>query len=181
MKGIVSDDIRLQSGDVINVPTVGSIVQVRGEVRRPMEYELLGEETIADLIAMAGGITKDAFTGLTTLTRTSLDGGLARVESLDLGDPQSQTLALRDGDILDVPSTGGSLANTVSIRGAVYRSGIVGWKPGLRVSDVIGAAERDLMPVADLSYSLLIRLKNQLQDIEVIQFSLIDSLTNQGV
>ena len=32
--------------------------------------------------------------------------------------------------------------------------------------------------MADLSYSLLIRIKNQLLDIEVIQFSLIDSLLN---
>ena len=53
MRGDVSDDIRLQSGDVIFVPTVTSVVEVRGEVRRPMAYELIGDESVSDLIAMS--------------------------------------------------------------------------------------------------------------------------------
>ena len=178
MRGDVTGDIRLQSGDVIFVPTIDSVVEVRGEVRRPMAYELLGKETIADLIEMSGGFTKEAFLDLATLVRTSLKGGLPRVQSLNLLATDAQKLTLRNGDILEVPSTGGSLANTVSIQGAVYRSGLVGWKPGFRVSDIVKSADRDLMPVADLSYSLLVRVKNQLLDIEVLQFSLINSLVN---
>ena len=49
---------------------------------------------------------------------------------------------------------------------------------GFGVSDLVGDAERDLLPVADLTYSLIVRIKNELLDIEVIQFSLIDSLLN---
>ena len=176
MRGEVSDDIRLQSGDVIFVPTVDSVVEVRGEVRRPMAYELAGEESVSDLIAMSGGFTKDAFASLAVLVRTSLEGGLPSAQSLNLLTPAARELLLRDGDILDIPSTGGALANTVDVRGAVYRPGPIGWRPGLRVSDVLGSAERDLMPVADLNYSLLVRIKNQLLDIEVIQFRLVDSL-----
>lgn len=176
MRGDVSDDIRLQSGDVIFVPTIDSVVEVRGEVRRPMAYELRGGESVSDLIAMSGGFTKDAFTSLAVLVRTSLEGGLPSAQSLNLLTPTAQELTLRDGDILEIPSTGGALANTVDVQGAVYRSGPIGWRPGLRVSDVLGSAERDLMPIADLSYSLVIRIKNQLLDIEVIQFSLIDLL-----
>jgi polysaccharide export outer membrane protein len=178
MRGDVSDDIRLQSGDVIFVPTVTSVVEVRGEVRRPMAYELIGDESVSDLIAMSGGFTKDAFASLAVLVRTSLEGGLPSAQSLNLLSQSAQQLLLRDGDILDVPSNGGALANTVDVRGAVYRPGAIGWRPGLRVSDILGSAERDLMPIADLSYSLVIRVKNQLLDIEVIQFSLIDSLLN---
>lgn len=176
MRGDVSDDIRLQSGDVIFVPTVTSVVEVRGEVRRPMAYELIGDESVSELITMSGGFTKDAFASLAVLVRTSLEGGLPSAESLNLLSQSAQRLLLRDGDILDVPSNGGALANTVDVQGAVYRSGPIGWRSGLRVSDVLGSAERDLMPIADLSYSLVIRVKNQLLDIEVIQFSLIDSL-----
>jgi len=178
MRGDVSDDIRLQSGDVIFVPTVTSVVEVRGEVKRPMAYELIGDESVSDLIAMSGGFTKDAFASLAVLVRTSLEGGLPSAESLNLLSQSAKQLLLRDGDILDVPSNGGALANTVDVRGAVYRPGAIGWRPGLRVSDILGSAERDLMPIADLSYSLVIRVKNQLLDIEVIQFSLIDSLLN---
>ena len=51
---------------------------------------------------------------------------------------------------------------------------------GARVSDLVGDAERDLLPVADLTYSLIVRIKNDLLDVEVIQFSLIDSILNPG-
>ena len=40
MRGDPSGDIRLQSGDVLFVPTIDSVVEMRGEVRRPMAYEL---------------------------------------------------------------------------------------------------------------------------------------------
>lgn len=180
MRGDPSGDIRLQSGDVLFVPTIDSVVEVRGEIRRPMAYELSGGETVADLIQMAGGFTKEAFGELAVLVRTSLEGGLPSAQSLNLLDSSVGSLSLRDGDILQVPSTGNTLANGVGVQGAVYRPGTFGWRDGLRVSDLVGSAERDLLPVADLTYSLIVREKNDLLDIEVIQFSLIDSLLNPG-
>lgn len=180
MRGDPSGDIRLQSGDVLFVPTIDSVVEIRGEVRRPMAYELTGGETVEDLIQMAGGFTKEAFGELAVLVRTSLEGGLPTAESVNLLNAQVTSLVLRDGDILQVPSTGDTLANGVSVEGAVYRPGTFGWRAGMRVSDLVGDAERDLLPVADLTYSLVVRIKNELLDIEVIQFSLIDSLLNPG-
>ena len=180
MRGDPSGDIRLQSGDVLFVPTIDSVVEIRGEVRRPMAYELVGGETVADLIQMAGGFTKEAFADLAVLIRTSLQGGLPTAESVNLLESQIASLLLRDGDILQVPSTGDTLANGVSVEGAVYRPGSFGWKSGMRVSDLIGNAERDLLPIADLTYSLIVRVKNELLDIEVMQFSLIDSLLEPG-
>ena len=180
MRGDPSGDIRLQSGDVLFVPTIDSVVEIRGEIRRPMAYELSGGETVADLIQMAGGFTKEAFGELAVLVRTSLEGGLPSAQSLNLLDSSVASLSLRDGDILQVPSTGDTLANGVSVQGAVYRPGTFGWRDGLRVSDLVGNAERDLLPVADLTYSLIVRVKNDLLDIEVLQFSLIDSLLNPG-
>ncbi len=180
MRGDPSGDIRLQSGDVVFVPTVSSVVEIRGEVRRAMAYELVGGETVADLVDMAGGFTKEAFGELAVLVRTSLEGGLPTAESVNLLEPRVSSLSLRDGDILQVPSTGDTLANGVSINGAVYRPGVFGWREGLRVSDLVGNAERDLLPIADFIYSLIVRVKNDLLDIEVVQFSLIDSLLSPG-
>ena len=180
MRGNPSNDIRLLSGDVLFVPTIDSVVEIRGEVRRPMAYELTGGETVANLVHMAGGFTKEAFGELALLVRTSLEGGLPTAESLNLLDSSVASMLLRDGDILQVPSTGDTLANGVSVEGAVYRPGTFGWRAGMRVSDLVGDAERDLLPVADLTYSLIVRVKNELLDIEVIQFSLIDSLLNPG-
>ena len=180
MRGDPSGDIRLQSGDVLFVPTIKSVVEIRGEVRRPMAYELKGGETVTDLIQMAGGFTKEAFGELAVLVRTSSEGGLPAAESVNLLDSSIASLVMRDGDILQVPSSGDNLANGITVEGAVYRPGSFGWRPGMRVSDLIGNVERDLLPVADLTYSLIVRIKNELLDIEILQFSLIDSVMEPG-
>ena len=180
MRGDPSGDIRLQSADVLFVPTIDSVVEIRGEVRRPMAYELSGGETVANLIDMAGGFTKEAFGGLAVLVRTSLEGGLPIAESLNLTDQSISSMPIRDGDILTVPSTGDTVANGIKVEGAVYRPGIYGWRPGLRVSDLLSNTERDLLPAADLTYSLIIRIKNEVLDVEVIEFSLMDPLFNPG-
>ena len=112
------------------MPTIDSVVEVRGEVRRPMAYELVGGETVADLIQMAGGFTKEAFGELAVLVRTSLEGGLPTAESVNLLESNVASLALRDGDILQVPSTGDTLANGVSVEGAVYRPGTLAGERG---------------------------------------------------
>ena len=49
MRGDPSGDIRLQSGDVLFVPTIDSVVEIRGEVRRPMAYELSEERLLPTL------------------------------------------------------------------------------------------------------------------------------------
>ena len=115
----------------------------------PWPTSFTGGETVADLIQMAGGFTKEAFGELAVLVRTSLEGGLPTAESVNLLESNVASLALRDGDILSGPSTGDTLANGVSVEGAVYRPGTFGWREGLRVSDLVGDAERDLLPIAD--------------------------------
>ena len=56
LSGIESGDVRLQSGDVIFVPTMGANVSVSGEVLRPAIYELKDGETLGDLLSFLPGI-----------------------------------------------------------------------------------------------------------------------------
>lgn len=57
LKGDSSNDNRLQPGDVIFIPSVGRRAGIEGEVYRPALYELKNENTLADLVGMAGGLT----------------------------------------------------------------------------------------------------------------------------
>ena len=180
MKGDPSGDIRLQSGDVLFVPNLTGVAYVRGEVRRPAIYELVGGETLAELITMAGGFTVDAFPMQTTLVRRSLKGKLRSAVSIDLTSQDSLDSLLTNGDSLQIPKVGDDLSGSVLLTGAVYRPGNYGWKKGMRVSDLIGDADRDLMSVADLNYALIVREKNTLRDIRVLQFRLMDSLLTPG-
>ena len=180
MRGDPTHDIRLQSGDVVFVPTVETVVEIRGEVRRPMAYEMVKGESTTDLLAMAGGFTKDAYQEAVVLIRASVDGALPTAETLVLDDGSSATQGFNNGDTLLVSSVGDRVARSVSIKGAVYRPGIYGWQPGMRVSDLIGSVEEDLLPEVDLNYALIVREKNELLDIAVIQLSLADLIAAPG-
>ena len=61
LKGDNSSDRRLQPGDVIFVPPIGTTIGVGGAVKRPAIYETRGEATIADAVKLAGGLAPDAF------------------------------------------------------------------------------------------------------------------------
>src|SRR3990170_2449747 len=57
LRGDATNDVRLESGDVVFVPVHGAHVRLAGEVTRPGTYELKEGETLRDLIASAGGFT----------------------------------------------------------------------------------------------------------------------------
>ena len=178
MKGDVSDDIRLQSGDVVFVPPYTGVIDTEGELKRPMVYELAGGETIGDVLTMAGSFTRDAYPALSILTRQSDSLGLPQATTINLSDTSQLSLAAQDGDTLKVPKVGSLVANTVSLKGAVNRPGIYGWVPGMRVSDLIGNARRDLDRDADMGLGMIVRQKNALLDIDVFAFDLAEVIAS---
>jgi polysaccharide export outer membrane protein len=170
MSGDVSDDIRLQSGDVVFVPPYSGVIDVEGELKRPMVYELVGGETLGDVLSMAGSFTRDAYPSLSILIRQSSSLGLPKAATIDLADKSVLSSPALDGDTLLVPKVGGLVANSIMLRGAVTRPGRYGWVSGMRVSDLISDARRDLARDADLGLGMIVRQKNALLDIEVIAF-----------
>ena len=55
MLGSLKNNPYLMDNDVVFVPLRKGVVQVAGSVLRPMEYELNGERTLADVIKLSGG------------------------------------------------------------------------------------------------------------------------------
>ena len=60
LRGDASGDVRLENGDVVFVPVHGARVRIAGEVKRPATYELKDGETLADVVAAAGGFRANA-------------------------------------------------------------------------------------------------------------------------
>src|SRR5713226_5431628 len=56
LHGVGSELKRLENGDSLMVPPMGGQVTVSGMVRRPAVYELRGENSLADVLDLAGGI-----------------------------------------------------------------------------------------------------------------------------
>ena len=180
LAGDASGDVRLRSGDVLFVPPYNAAAEVQGEIKRPMIYEVRAGETVADLVAMAGGFSRNAFRSTATLTRLDVTQGLPVTTNINLQEPADLALEIADGDVLRVFKTGDALKNAVTVKGSVYRDGVFGWREGLRVSDLFGNAERDFPPSTDLQYSLIVSTTNELLDISLSQFSLAKAIAAPG-
>lgn len=155
LKGDTSNDANLLPGDVIYIPTVGATVAVNGEVRRPAIYELKGSQSVAEVIALAGGLTPQADGSRAELTRINAQSQRVAVD-VNLNNGNSKTQIVRDGDSLNIARVVPTLDSGVSIGGHVYSPRAVAWHEGLRLSDVIRSVD-ELKPNADLHYVLIRR------------------------
>ena len=143
LEGDNSNDLRLQTGDVIFVPVAGTRVAVRGEINRPAIYELKGGETVADLLALAGNPTPRAY-----LERIMLERIAANDEwkVLDLNLSQSpadaaDNIALADGDRLTIFSIFEAKQNIVAIQGRVKHAGYYERNDSTHLSDLVARAQ----------------------------------------
>ena len=120
MKGKTQDDIRLQEGDVIIVPAYEALVQISGNVKRPMRFEMKKNETLATLISYAGGFSADAYTrSLRVVRQNGEEYEINTVKEIDYS-----AYPMRNGDVVTAEAILNRFTNKLEVRGAVYRPGI---------------------------------------------------------
>jgi protein involved in polysaccharide export with SLBB domain len=146
LKGDTRNDVRLENGDVVYVGVRQRRVTVRGSVLRPASYDVAANETLADLLAAAGGLDADAARTRVSIERVvppaqRLAGGSQRV-TIDVPLPGGTIppFAVEDGDTVRVFGVGDAVRNYVDIRGSVYLPGKFGIEPGLTLSRLIARA-----------------------------------------
>ena len=120
MKGQIQDDIRLQDGDVVIVPTYDELVKITGKVKRPMFYEMKNGESAATLLKCAGGFSSDAYKKSIRVLRK--DGKEFSVKTVD--DIHYSAFKLIDGDVVTVDSILNRFNNRLEVKGAVYHPGV---------------------------------------------------------
>jgi len=172
-KGNAKGDIRLQSGDVVFIPTIKKSIFVDGAVRRPGRYELVKNESISKLIELTGGLENRAFLKKISIERYDYNTDIPVIINLDLTDKKNSNFEVIDGDIIRIAEITDRLSNSVTLSGAVKRPGKYGWYDGLRFSDLISSINIDFSNNFDMSKGLIIRRKNSSNyDIEVIDFNI---------
>ncbi|MGL4853598.1 MAG: SLBB domain-containing protein [Phocaeicola sp.] len=119
LNGKSIEDLRLQEGDVILVPTYDQLVEVTGKVKRPMYYELKKGETVQQLLTFAGNFTGDAYRKNLSLVRQN--GREYQMYTVE--EPAYATFPAMDGDVVTVGEMLNRFENRVEIKGAVYRPG----------------------------------------------------------
>jgi protein involved in polysaccharide export with SLBB domain len=169
LRGDTSSDVRVQSGDAIFVPPIGPTVAVHGEVRRPAIYEVRNEQTVADVIALAGGLNANANRAGVKLERVVPNRGIA-VRDLDLATNAARTV-VQDGDVLRVQPNLEQLENSVSLAGNVFQPGPSQWSEGMRLTDLLPSPEL-VKRMTDLNYVLIRREVTPNVGIEILSADL---------
>jgi polysaccharide export outer membrane protein len=180
LRGDASQDIRLQSGDVVFVPPLSTVVSIDGAVRRPAIYELIAGQSVTDLVEMAGRFETNAYIKMVTLKRFDRNDALPKLINLDLTSAEDNALSLLDGDYIQIPVAGETFSNNIQIKGAVIRPGTYAYEEGMRISDLLPGVDSHLNSDTDLNYALLVSIKNERLDIEVTSFDLGRAITNPG-
>lgn len=164
LNGKLSGNIRLASNDVIVVGPYEALVQITGQVKRPMFYEMRPTESVATLLKYSGGFTGGAYQDQVRLIRKS--SGKKEVFTID--EFQMGTFKVSDGDSLFVDSVLDRYANMVEVKGAVFRPGM--YQIGGNVSTVRQLVEQagGLTEDAFQTRALIHRYKED-RTLEVIQ------------
>ena len=174
-EGKADGNIRLQEGDVIIVPPYEQLVNVDGNVKRPMYYEIKPNETIQDLLNYAGGFTGDAYSEMVRLSRQS--GNQNELYNIESGD--FETYRLQDGDIITIGTILDRYANRVELKGSVYRPGMYALSPNLQTVGQLIATADGLMEDAYTGRALLYREGPELQ-LEILALDLGDILAGRA-
>ena len=178
LKGDNSSDSRLLAGDAIFVPPVGARAGVAGSVRRPAIYELKNELSVEDLIAMAGGLTADAYLKTVQIERIRQNRERTRLD-LDMTEPESAKVEVHDGDVVTVKSVLDREEGIVTLVGHVQRPGKYSWRPNMRLSDLIPSVDV-LLPQVDAGYALVKREREDDHSIELLSVNLARAMERPG-
>jgi len=186
LHGIRGDVQRLEPGDTVEVPPLSGLITVEGMVRRPAVYELNGENNLAEILQLAGGVLPSG-----TLRHVDVE----RVESheartmlrLDIPETNNdatvakalEDFTVQDGDKIKITPILPYADKTVYLDGHVSRPGKFAYRDGMKVTDLI-TSYKDLLPEPSTSHAEIIRLSPPDYAPEVLTFNLGDALAGKN-
>ena len=119
LNGRLAGNVRLQENDVIQVGVYDCLVDIAGNIKRPMAYEMRRNESVGTLIKYAGGFTGDAYKKAVRLIRkTGEKYAVYTVDEFELN-----SFRVDDGDSITIDGILDRYDNMVEIKGAVFRPG----------------------------------------------------------
>jgi len=164
LHGVRGDLKRLEDGDTLLVPPLGSQVTVEGMVRRAGTYELLDETSLTDVLSLSGGILPTATLRHIEVQRveahekrTMLNLDLAAGSDHEEIDKQMQAFQIHDGDQIHIFPIAAYNEDAIYLQGHVLRPGRYSYKQGMKLTDLISSYS-DMLPEPAPHYAEIIRL-----------------------
>ena len=142
-------DEKLQLDDVIYIPRRLKTISIEGAINRSAVYELKPQESLIDVIEMAGGLKMTAYLGRSQIDRIVPFGereklGMDRMYvdvNLENIIKEENNFELIDGDRIQIFSILDARQNVVELTGAVTRPGIYHLGDSLKIKDLINKAD----------------------------------------
>ncbi|HEY8661268.1 MAG TPA: SLBB domain-containing protein, partial [Hanamia sp.] len=153
IRGFDINDIRLQDQDRIVIPVYKNRVEFAGEIKRPMIFEALPDETLQDVINFAGGFTSRANSSMIRIYQNAS----TQRRQVDVSEANFNSYKAKSGDKYFVSPILERFENRVTIEGAVFRPDQYELTPGLTLKQLI---EKASGPKEDaFSRGIITRLK----------------------
>lgn len=162
LNGRLAGNVRLADNDVIQVGPYDAIVDINGQVKRPMAYEMRKGESLSTLLKYSGGFTGEAYKQSLRVQRKN--GKMKSVFNVDEFDWAG--FKVEDGDAVEVEQILDRYENMVEVKGAVFRPGM--YQLGEKVHSVRTLVERadGLTEEAMTSRAVMRRMKpNRTQEV----------------
>jgi len=161
LNGVTPNAQKLENGDTLMVPPIGPQVTITGMVRRPAVYELRDEQTLADVLNLAGGILPAATLKHVEVQRLDAHEKHTML-SLDLSAEENEVVKLsafkvQDGDEIHIFPIAPYNQDAIYLQGHVLRPGRYSYRDGMKVTDIIGSY-KDLLPEPAPHYGEIVRL-----------------------
>lgn len=184
LHGVKGDMQRLENGDTVMVPPLGPQITIEGMVRRPAIYELKDEKSLAEALALGGGLLPTAMLRHIEVQRlvahqkqTMLSLDVPQDDTSNEVTAKLESFHIQDGDKIRIFPITPYVQDAVYLEGHVVRPGKYSFRDGMRVTDLINSY-KDLLPEPASQYGEIIRLSPPDFRPTVESFSLSDALTD---
>ena len=164
LRGVGSDQKRLETGDSLLAPPAGPQITLEGMVRRPAIYELSGETTLEDALELAGGVLPAASLQHVEVERlvahqkrTMFSLDLSQVDGVDAITAKLSNFHVQDGDRIRIFPIAPYSDQAIYLQGHVLRPGRYSYRDGMKFSDLV-TSYSDLLPEPAGKYAEIIRL-----------------------
>lgn len=169
LQGYDKDNVHLRQGDIVFVPPIGPTVGIAGEVNRPAIYEIKNEQTVDQVLALAGGLQAAAAKQKTHIERIAETGSKTLVAA-DLTKAGGQ-IRIKNGDMIRIFPVLNKMEDVVLLGGHVLEPGGYEWRDNMRLSDLL-KDERALRQGVDYSTGIIIRESAKTKRTSAIYFNL---------
>ena len=143
-------DYYLQNNDILYVPFIGDLVEVKGSVKQVGVFEMKEKETFSDLLDYTGGYLSDALRDELQLVRKNKEGSFVK----EYSGAELAKLTFEDGDKVIIATQTSDKKDYVEVNGWVDYPGIYGIRDYPTVKEVlmkVGVREETRMDVAYLT------------------------------